>query len=183
MNRTSKSLWYLFIGWFGLSSIGFFLSFSWYLNVRELAQRAREELNQSLDLSNQIKGLLKTVPDDPNETEQQDVAFSKIRASLNESGIPDSTVTDIRILSKTAIPRSQFLRQDTKLTLKKSELNPLFNFIKRIESDSGTSVCSVLDLRSYPGVDIGDANRWDCDLTLTQFTKADATQKNKSQRP
>jgi hypothetical protein len=135
---------------------------------------------QCKQLREKIESLRSVAPTKRQVDYSQEQSLSRIRKGLASSGISDSSVSDIRINGEVAIPKTDYLREDTLVSLRRLDISTLFQFIDSEESQEQGTICSSIDLRyadtsptETDQIETKESSldRWDAQLTLTHLVE------------
>lgn len=160
------------LGTIALLTIATPFTISHFLSAQDIQRRALADLVISDELCKQIKDLKASVPDQAQRDNGSEETISRVRQSLLQSGIDEKLLGDIKIIGKTAIPRTSFVREDALVTLKPIELKSLFAFISSQEVSGGRMLCSGIDIQVAKSPEGSGPALWIPQLTLTHLTQA-----------
>ncbi len=145
---------------------------SHFFSAQDIQRRASADLVVCNDLCKQIKDLKATVPDQTQRENGSEETISRVRQGLLKSGIDEKLLGDIKIIGKTAIPKTSFVREDASVTLKGIDLKSLFAFISSQEASGGRMLCSGIDIQVAKSLEGNGPALWIPQLTLTHLTQA-----------
>jgi hypothetical protein len=135
---------------------------------------------QCKQLREKIESLRSVAPTKRPVDYSQEQSLSRIRKGLASSGISDSSVSDIRINGEVAIPKTDYFREDTLVSLRRLDMSTLVQFIGSEESQEQGTICSSIDLRyvdtptntsDRSKQKVSSLDRWDAQLTLTHLVE------------
>jgi hypothetical protein len=116
-----------------------------------------------------IDEMRKIVPSGQTQNAASESSLDRIRSGLSESNINEARLGDVRMIGRTAIPKTTFAREDTAVSLKGVVLGELFSFIRTQEAQLGILVSGIELRTSAQPTDDTSKDRWDAELTLTQL--------------
>jgi len=145
----------------------------WHLAaMKDIASRARNDLVIAKKLSEFMSNLDSSIPNKKAEDSTLEQSITRIREGLEQSRIPESAIADIRIQGRTPISKTQFVREDTRISLTAVDMKRLFDFILAEESHASGTICSSIDIRyKQPPKGQQSLSIWDAQLTLTHLVE------------
>ena len=140
--------------------------------------RSQSSLRESQKLCASIREVKDQLIPDSREALGQEAVLSRVRKGMTSIKLDESLMTDLRIIGKSQIQRTNFSRDDSAVTFRSISLRELFAFIATQELPGGM-ICSGIDLRVSKQSINSDLERWDATLTLTQLSKNATSPKNR----
>jgi len=153
--------------------IGFGVLLAYLMNQlqtsKSLAERSQSEWLATDQHAKELEKLRNELPSTGVTTGQSESAIAQLKASLEQAQIAESKLGDIRVLGKTEIPNSRFVREETLVGLKQVTLPDTLALIRSQEKRPGT-FCSGITLQTVTGKK-DDLELWDVELTLTSLVE------------
>jgi hypothetical protein len=171
MSSRIPPIFTVLVGTIALLAIATPFSVSHFLTAQDIRRRALAELAACNALCKEINILKASVPDQEARNNGSEETISRVRQGLLQSGIDEKLLGDIKIIGKTAVPKTSFVREDALVTLKAIDLKSLFAFISSQESAAAGMMCSGIDIQVTKSIDGTGPALWIPQLTLTHLTK------------
>lgn len=151
-----------------------------YWNQLQQVRLASDDATETRRLAQQIKELSAEVPSEQTTVDEVSEIVSRIRSGLLQAGISEQSVGDIRPGTQVPVPKTDFTREDTSISLLNVAPLAVFNFIASAEAQDVGILCSGLVIDRSNKTPASNASTteanmpeitWNIQMTLTHLRR------------